>query len=387
MFQEIYFANPSAAYYFVLGLILVGLCAYSLVMRKKALINFAEQASLQKLLFLERRTIFRYALLLCAWCLTVLALMEPQKIENKNFISDAQKETLDESLVDNLDEEKVIMRRRACDVIFLVDASASMATCDTRMKASRLEYAKEIMEETMSQMDGQNVALYAFTSEVATLVPPTLDYLFTRLLTRNIKINEGDVAGTDLLEALEVVGKKHLSGSSERQTVLVLLTDGGDTYLESLKGKDRENQVALILDKINAHKDRKIKVFTVGLGTQQGEVIPGIEFEGQKIVSSLDTELLSQISEAGHGQYFFANDYSAPKISEAILSALREDNAYIEEEVTPKKKMKRSVLEKTPQNREIINYYQFPLALAVLLLGFELLMPCFPVKRKVSIDE
>lgn len=387
MLRDIHFANPTAAYYFVAGLFIMGLFAVSLNLRKKALVSFAESESLQKLIFLERRTLWRYLLLTAVWFLIVLALMQPQKIETQNYNSETQKETLEETLTDNLDEEKVIMRRRACDLIFLVDASASMETKDTRMKTSRLNYAKEIMDEVISGLDGQNVALYAFTSEVTQLVPPTLDYLFTRLITRNVHVNEGDVAGTDLLEALEFIGKKHFSNANQKQNVLILLSDGGDTYLETLEGKERKNQVSILLDKIRQYQDKKIKVFTVGLGTEKGAKIPDILFEGRSVYSTLDSDLLSQVSEIGQGRYFFANDFSAPKISEHILSALQEDQNYIEEEVTPQKKMQRSILEKTPQNQEIVHYYQFPLALALLLLGVELLMTSIPMRKQVVLDE
>ncbi|MCH9633964.1 MAG: hypothetical protein S4CHLAM7_06980 [Chlamydiae bacterium] len=313
--------------------------------------------------------------------------MQPEKLLNKDFTADAKKETLEEALVDNDQDEKVIMRRRASDVIFLVDASASMEIKDTRIKTSRLDFAKEIIEEVVSKLDGQNVALYAFTSEVTPIVPPTLDYFFTRMLLRSIKINEGDVAGTDLLEALELMSKKYLSGPEKRQKVLIVLTDGGDTYLESLQDKERENHVAVILDKIAPHKENRIKVFTIGLGTEQGREVPGLAYEGKPVVSSLDSLLLSQLSEAGSGRYFFANDYSAPQISENIISLIKEDSAYIEEEVIPKQMLQRSVLEKKPQNEDVIHYYQIPLCLAILLLGIELLMPCIPVKKQVILDE
>lgn len=387
MFQEIHFANPAAAYYFVLGFIFIALFALSLTMRKKALVNFAESQSLQKLLFLEKRTVVRYLILTVVWFLAVLALMQPQKIERKDFSSESQKETLSENLIDNTDLEKIRIKRRACDVIFLVDASASMQTLDTRMKSSRLSYAKEIVDEIMSGLDGQNVALYAFTSELTPLVPPTLDYLFTRLMARNIQVNEGDSAGTDLLEALELIGKKHFATASQKENVLILLSDGGDTYLESLQGDERKNQTALLVDKVRKFQDKNIKVFTIGLGTEGGAKIPDIEYENKPVYSTLDSNLLSELSRVGHGRYFFANDYSAPRISESILNMLKESQVYIEEEITPEKKLQRSVLEKTPQNEEIIHYYQYPLILALLLFAGELLMTSIPIRKQVVLDE
>lgn len=385
--RDIHFANPSAAYYFVVGLFFIGLFAFSWARRRRALSVLAHAESLSKLLFLEKRTIARYVLLSVVWFLVSIALMQPYRLKSKDFTSEAQKETLSEDLLNNEEDEKVLVKRRACDVVFLVDASASMATRDTRMKTSRLDYAKEIIDQMISQLDGQNVALYAFTSEVTPIVPPTLDYLFTRLMAKNIKINEGDVAGTDLLVALEKIGKKHFSKGQEKQNVLVLLTDGGDTHLESLEGTEKENLKTLILDKVRQYDGQKINIFTVGLGSKNGEKIPDILFDGNPVYSSLDSDLLAELSASGHGQYLFANDYSALQISEEILTKVKEESVYTEEEIHPKHRIARSVLEKTPQNQDIIHYFQIPLALALLLLGFEILMPSLPVKKGVLFDE
>ena len=72
-----------------------------------------------------------------------------------------------------------------------------MAVVDTRVGESRLDYAKEIIDELVSQLDGEEVALYSLTSEMTLLVPPTNDYLYLRLMLHQVGYNEGDVYGTD----------------------------------------------------------------------------------------------------------------------------------------------------------------------------------------------
>ncbi len=387
MFEGLHFANLRAGYYFLLALCLMGLLYYSLLSRKKALSSFAELSSLKQLLFLEKRTLWRYLLLSGCFLLAIFSLMQPERYLKSSFLAEADKEIVEEQWVDNPDQDKVIVRRKACDVYFLVDTSQSMEIADTRTQVTRLEYAKEIIDEIINNLDGQNVALYAFTSELTPLVPPTMDYIFTRLLNKNIQVNEGDCAGTDLLEALEQIQRKYLTQSSDKQKVLILLTDGGDTYLESLSGEQRKNQIELILEKIKPSEAQNTQCFTIGLGTEQGQEVPGILFEGRPVISSLDSDLLNQISEKTRGAYYLANAYSAPEIGQSIVSKIKSNQMYQEEEVSPDKKLLRSAIENLPDGQKVIHYYQLPLVLALFLLGLEILLPVLPLNKEILSDD
>ncbi len=386
MIKDIHFANPSASYFllFTVGIVLI--FAYSLNQRRKSLRDFADSDSLSGLLFLEKRTLFRYVMLAGVWFLATVALMQPEKVQSKNYLADHQKELIDEKIVDNTDLEKILVKRRACDVIFLLDASASMQVKDTRQLNSRLDYAKEIVDEMISSMDGQNVVLYTFTSALTPVVPPTLDYFFTRLMLKDIHINYGDIAGTDLFEAMDQISKKHFVSSPKKQKVLVLLTDGGDTYLDSLEKSERSKQLQVLLDKVNHYKDQNIRIYTIGLGSREGSVIPDVEYDGQPVISSLDSDLLTQLSKQARGQYYFANDYSAVTLSDSILSVVQAENTFVEEEEIPQKKIQRSSLETNPSSVIKKRLYQLPLGFALLLLGFELILPLWPVRSKVDYD-
>jgi len=385
MFKDFYFANPSASYFLVLSFAIILILAVSLNRRKRCLESFEASSSLQSLLFLERRTLLRYILLITVCFLATFALMQPEKVLPAKLLADGAREVVEEKLVANADNEKVITKRRFCDVIFLLDASASMNVEDTRQKCSRLDAAKEIIDEMISQMDGQNVALYTFTSVLTPVVPPTLDYFFTRLMLKDISFNYGDIAGTDLFEALDSISIKHFQSSPEKQKVLVLLTDGGDTDLERLGKDDREKQLQVMLKKIKQYENQNIRIFTVGLGSPEGTIIPEIEFEGAPVISSLDTDLLIKLGQEGRGQYFFANDYSAIALSENILKVIRSENSYVEGEEIPQKKLERTIVENNAQNAEKKTLFQLPLALAIIALGFEMMMPLLPARKKVEL--
>ncbi len=382
--KDIYFANPGAFYFLIMSIGIIILLGYSLNKRRKSLKSFADSESLSSLLFLEKRTLLRYVMLVGVWFFGTIALMQPEKHGPKNYVADHQREILDEKIVDNIEQEKLLVKRRACDVIFLLDASASMQVNDTRQLHSRLDYAKEIVDEMISGLDGQNVVLYTFTSALTPVVPSTLDYFFTRLMLKDIHINYGDIAGTDLFEALDQISRKHFLTPSKKQKVLVLLTDGGDTYLDSLAKPERQKQLQIMLEKVKQYKDQNVRIFTIGLGSREGSVVPEVEFEGKPVLSTIDTELLSQLGQQGRGQYFFANDYSALTLAESVVNILKSENNYIEEEKTPQKKLQRSIIETDPMSILKKRLFQVPLGLALLLLAVELILPIWPVRSKVD---
>lgn len=387
MLYGLEFAHPKMGYWLLGALFLTALFFFAGFQRKKTLLTFAEESSLGNLLYLEKRTHLRSILSLLCVVAVIFALMEPQKLKKSGLLSDSNREALDEKWAKNDNQEKSTVRRIASDVIFLVDTSASMSICDTRTQISRLEYAKEIIDDIISKLDGQNVSLYAFTSKVTPLVPPTMDYVFTRLLTKNISINEGDVAGTDLVEALEYLKKKALVSDSKHPKTLIIFTDGGDTYLESLDPSEKKKQTALFLEKTKPLFQEKVKCFTIGLGSPEGATVPNVTFEGRPIISSLDTSLLKSLSQIGHGHYFFANAYSAPQMSECILEQIKKDQITIEEEKVLEHKLLRTSIEKNPNPANWNRFFQFPLTLAIIFLMFELLLPLLPLKQKVSLDE
>src|SRR5690606_21686855 len=114
--------------------------------------------------------------------------------------------------------------RKAHDVIFLVDASASMSVADMRGGLSRFNYAKEIVDAAISKLQGESVALSAFTSGVTVLSPLTMDYFFVRIMLKQMQINEGDIAGTNLVEAIAVTREQYFPFITPSLKSLIILT-------------------------------------------------------------------------------------------------------------------------------------------------------------------
>lgn len=383
MWRDLQFASNEYAYLLALIPLLWLLLWRDHRVRQKLRAQMVGLALRQRLLWLMSPQWTRLQGILVTICFggLVLGLMQPRG--NVRYASGEVPERSEEPRVLKEDRQEAsenapLQRRRmAHQVLFLLDASASMSVKDTRVGKSRLEYAKELIEEVVSRLEGQSVAVYAFTSEVSTVVPLTMDYLYARLMSRRIDINEGDVAGTDFVEALEFMKQRHWSdGQGADVKTLILLSDGGDTRLEASKGEDRRLEQEAILAQIGEAGEKNLRVFTVGLGTQSGAEIPGLEFEGQPVRSNLDEELLKRLSQTGRGRYYFANDFSALDIATDMVSILSKDDQWIEEEAeAPSVRLERVVEEEGEQNLIFDEYFQVPTFLAAVALALYLWFP------------
>lgn len=256
-------------------------------------------------------------------------------------------------------------RRVAQELILLVDCSGSMAVADSRSGMTRLDYAKDIADQIVSKLTGEAVSLNAFTSEVTSLSPATMDYLFVRLMLRQMRINEGDSAGTNLVKALKEMHQQMLSMPPGRLKRLVLMSDGGDTALEALSDQEREKEIATVLNEFDAIK--QLHIDAIGMGSSKGGVVPDVTFEGRPVYSALESELMRRLARRTGGQYIEANAATAPEIADQLIARLQQDASQAEgEERMP-----------SSQSRTLLydRYFQIPLALSLLLLFFALGWP------------
>lgn len=327
----------------------------------------------------------RVLLIGAAWSLAVVAWMQPRTpIATSLPQKDQGKQALSEK-PDGEDKStgtKAKRKRKAHDVYFLIDTSASMSVKDTRQGLSRLDDAKDIIEECIRNLTGQSAALYAFTSQVSTISPPTMDYLFLRLMLKQVGINEGDVAGTDLVETLEFIRQRFVLHDAKKLKTLIILTDGGDTRLEALQSSQREQEITAIISRLGDPQELNFRVFTIGIGTPQGEVIPDITFDGQAVKSSLDEELLKALAEKGRGKYYYSNNFSALAIANDIRKNISQDDPYVEEEVEREPTaLEKTMEQQNGQGQFYELYFQLFLGLAILCLAAAIFMPTVATNR------
>ena len=188
------------------------------------------------------------------------------------------------------------VKRRGIEVIFAVDTSRSMLTPD--VKPDRLTRAKLAVDDFVSHLNGDGAGLIAFAGNAFLQCPITIDYdafheslaaLDTTIIARG---------GTDIASAIREA-QAALQNRPSTDKILVLLTDG-----EDLEGNDLAAAKA-------AAKDG-MKIYSVGVGTANGDLIPipaeqGGGFvkdeSGQFVKSHLDEAGLKAIAEATGGLY------------------------------------------------------------------------------------
>jgi Ca-activated chloride channel family protein len=188
------------------------------------------------------------------------------------------------------DEE---VQKKGIDLLFAVDVSKSMLAQD--LKPDRLTRAKLAIEDLLPAAAGDRVGLIAFAGDAFLQVPLTLDeQVFTQTLTAldTAIIPRG---GTDVGRAIDVA-REALKSEPRNEKILVLLTDGEDLEAHAL-------------DEAHAAAKDGVRIYTVGVGTTQGELVPlpqggfARAESGAFVRSQLDEAALQQIAAATGGAY------------------------------------------------------------------------------------
>lgn len=382
--QDLSFDWPFASYFLFVVIPIFVLFLYLSHYRQEKISSFLSQTNRDSLL-VPRSTLnfWGKTISLCLiWILASVSLMQPKGGER---YPDELKEFSEEEIL--LSKEKTEMRvrrRQPHEVIFLIDTSASMAVPDSRNHQSRLDYAKEIIDQISSQLTGETVSLYAFTSQVTRLVPATSDYLFLRLMVRQLSINEGEISGTDILEALNTIHQKYLKKPVSTLKTLIILTDGEDNGLQILQGSERQKLKESILNTLKNAQAFHLRVFTIGLGTKKGGVIPNLLYEGKTVVSALNEEILQELSRKGDGRYYLANDFSGIELASHLVKMMQRENPFAEEKRGHELQKR---LDEEQGNVPLVYdlYFQFALGIAILLLGLVMFLPdSYMLKSTIS---
>jgi len=249
---------------------------------------------------------------------------------------------------------------RGIDILFLMDTSRSMLTPDVR--PDRLTRARLAVEDLLDQLRGDAVGLVAFAGQAFLVAPLTTDYDAFRETLEALDTRIIPVGGTDIAAAIRMA-QGTLAAHHEADPVVVLITDGEDLGGEALAAAQAAGKAG-------------IRIYTVGVGTAAGDLIPvpddagGERFvrdpEGNLVKSHLDEAMLRQIALATGGTYqpLGAQGQGVTELYRHTLSTLaRHATAGRQLEV-------------------YAQLFQWPLALAVLLLFVEWLVR--PVRRHQS---
>lgn len=239
-------------------------------------------------------------------------------------------------------------KTKGIDILFALDSSRSMLAED--IKPNRLERAKFAILDFIEQLEGDRVGLVAFAGEAFLQCPLTLDYNAFRQSLEAVNTEIISTGGTDIARAIEESESAFQDDNNHK--IIVLITDGEDLEESGIK---RAKEAAA----------DGVTIYTVGVGTAEGELIPIRNRFGQKqfltdsdgnfVQTKLDEDTLDAIAEVTDGFYvpLGPTGYGLEQVYEAGLQSIPEQELAAQ-------------LERTGIER-----FQWPLGLAIILLIWE----------------
>ena len=189
------------------------------------------------------------------------------------------------------------VRQRNMDLMILLDTSKSMLAED--IKPNRLQRAKWALQDLIQELRGERVGLVAFAGSSFLLCPLTADYAAFRMMLEDAYAGIIPRGGTEISQALRTA-LRSFDADREGERAILLLTDG----------EDHAKEDADILKEL---KKEKVRLFAVGIGTPDGELIPvkdrqgHTDFltnkEGNVVKTSLNESFLEKLALSTGGSY------------------------------------------------------------------------------------
>ena len=246
--------------------------------------------------------------------------------------------------------EKV--KREGIDLFLCVDISNSMHAED--IAPNRLERSKQAISKLISKLGGDRIGIIVFAGNAYVQLPITTDYSAAKMFLSTVDTDLIPTQGTEIGRAIELAIKSF--GENEHNKAIVIISDG----------EDHENG-----DAVKAAQDAAkygIKIYTIGMGLDEGAPIPLYNKYGKKtgykkdkdgniIITKLDDHILRQIAEIGDGLYVRASN-----------SNVGLDKIYEDINKTEKSEIESSVF------TDYDDQFQWFVGAAILLLIIEILI-------------
>ncbi len=188
-------------------------------------------------------------------------------------------------------------KQEGIDLMFAVDTSRSMLAEDIR--PNRLARAKLAVEDLAERVPGDRFGLIAFAGDAFLQTPLTLDRDVFAMSLAALDTDVIPVGGTDVAAAIRAAEDAFKSGENNRK-ILVILSDGEDLEGAAMAAAKKATERGMV-------------IYTVGIGTASGELIPIHDAkgrtsllrdeQGQPVRSRLDEAGLRAIAEATGGSY------------------------------------------------------------------------------------
>ncbi len=185
-------------------------------------------------------------------------------------------------------DANAVVPAEGIDITFSLDISSSMSTSLIRVKQSRIEATKDVIQSFIDGRKDDRIGVVVFARDGLALSPPTLDYRALKEIVKETEpglITDGTSIGVGLATALNT-----LRDSTAATRIVILLTDG-----------QHNTPTIPPLDAARLAAALKIKVYTIGV----------VDDATAKVQNEIDEKLMKAIASETGGRYFAADSPQA----------------------------------------------------------------------------
>jgi Ca-activated chloride channel family protein len=210
-----------------------------------------------------------------------------------------------------------------------------------------LEKSKQIVSQIINQLGSDRIGIVAYAGSAFPILPITTDYAAAKMFLQSMSPDMISAQGTSLNQAVTLAADFFEEGNATNK-LIIMLSDG----------EDHEEGIE---EAMNLIQEKKIKIITLGVGTEKGGPIPikrnGIvekflrDKNDEVVVTKLYPEVLQTIAKESNGGYLEGNN--TKEVMDFVKNAL--DN------------IERTEFE-TTQMADYISQFQWFLGIAFVLL-------------------
>ena len=241
-------------------------------------------------------------------------------------------------------EEKVEVVGK--DIMIAVDLSESMNAND--IQPSRIEKVKFEIKKIVDEFSGDRIGIIMFSGEAFVQCPLTYDKnalnLFVETLNTGLVPNSGTDFGPPLELGLSKLRDENSGDNDFKSKIIILFSDGEDF------GEDTDQSIEKI-------KENSLKLFSVGIGTDEGTKILDDfgnfkkDNEGNDVITKLNSSSLRETADKTGGKYY----------------EISKNKNEINQMITEIKNIKGDVIDQQTSNISENKYFYFLLSALVLV--------------------
>ena len=241
-------------------------------------------------------------------------------------------------------EEKVEVVGK--DIMIAVDLSESMNAND--IQPSRIEKVKFEIKKIVDEFSGDRIGIIMFSGEAFVQCPLTYDKnalnLFVETLNTGLVPNSGTDFGPPLELGLSKLQDENSGDNHFKSKIIILFSDGEDF------GEDTDQSIEKI-------KENSLKLFSVGIGTDEGSKILDDfgnfkkDNEGNDVITKLNSSSLRETADKTGGKYY----------------EISKNKNEINQMITEIKNIKGDIIDQQTSNISENKYFYFLLSALVLV--------------------